>query len=86
MRFLNGDHYLLRDEPGYRAGEPSDDTDGIPEPVSDLEDRRRVWKARRARVAIARFWARLRAEREAAGLPELTHALDGTGAFCRVRP
>jgi hypothetical protein len=60
----------------YFGGAP-DDTDGIPEPVSDLEDRRRPWKARRERVAWRRYWARVRARREALGQPELTHVLDG---------
>ena len=65
--------------------DPDDDTDGIPEPVSELEHRRRPWKARRQRVAWRRYWARVRARREALGQPELTHVLDGTGAACRVR-
>jgi hypothetical protein len=85
MSLIGNDWLLLRDEPGLRPPD-LDDTDGIPEPVSALEDRRRIWKARRARVGAARRWARARAELEARGLPELTHALDGTGAFCRVRP
>jgi hypothetical protein len=60
----------------YFGGAP-DDNDGIPEPVSDLEDRRRPWKTRRQRVALKRYWARVRARREALGQPELTHVLDG---------
>jgi hypothetical protein len=61
----------------YFGGAPDDDTGGIPEPVSDLEDRRRPWKARRQRVALKRYWARVRARREALGQAELTHVLDG---------
>ena len=83
---MGNDFYLLRDEPGYRGGAPDhDDSDGIPEPISDLEDRRRPWKARRQRVALKRYWARVRARREALGQPELTHVLDGTVAACMVR-
>lgn len=54
--------------------------DKIGEGLSELESRRQVRIARRWRVRVWKAAKELRAQ----GIPALTHALDGTGAFCRV--